>query len=260
MWRPEDPQGDEAGKVKYDVVQYTRGVVLDLGCGPKKAFPHFIGIDSGKDTELFGIAMKPDLVVADCADLSETIQDASVDAIFSAHLLEHIEDYRAALKDWWRCLKVGGHLVLYLPHKAFYPNIGQPGANPDHKHDFEPADIIDAMRDVEAGWDLVERENRNEGMEYSFLLVFRKEAIVGHRYSWMADSFNRNQKQRALYRLAQVDEFVEAPADRLPEVVQLMVRHLVVVLDEPGIDVRIMPQDVLPLGRRHERDVVALPL
>ena len=52
MWRPEDPQGDEAGKVKYDVVQYTRGVVLDLGCGPKKAVPHFIGIDSGKDTDL----------------------------------------------------------------------------------------------------------------------------------------------------------------------------------------------------------------
>ena len=55
VWRLEDPMGDEASKVKYDVVEYTRGAVLDLGCGPSKAFPHFIGVDSCKDTELFGI-------------------------------------------------------------------------------------------------------------------------------------------------------------------------------------------------------------
>ena len=129
VWKVTDPQGGESAKVKYDIVQYTRGVVLDLGCGPAKTFPHFVGIDSGKDTELFGIQMKPDLVVDDCADLSGTIEDASCDAVFSSHLLEHIEDYKAALKDWWRCIKVGGHLALYLPHKAFYPNVGQPGAN-----------------------------------------------------------------------------------------------------------------------------------
>ena len=46
-WRAEDPMGDEASKVKYDIVEYTRGAVLDLGCGPSKAFPHFIGVDGG---------------------------------------------------------------------------------------------------------------------------------------------------------------------------------------------------------------------
>lgn len=194
-WRPNDPQGDEAGKVKFDVVQYTRGVVLDLGCGPKKAFPHFLGVDSCKDTDLFGIAIKPDLHVLDCADLSATIEDASVDAVFSSHLLEHIDDYKAALQDWWRCIKVGGYLVLYLPHKAFYPNIGQPGANPDHVHDFEPADIIDAMRDAEGGWDLVEREDRNEGNEYSFLLVFKKLETLTRRFGWMLDAFGRAKRK-----------------------------------------------------------------
>ena len=93
--------GDEASKVKYDIVEYTRGAVLDLGCGPSKAFPHFIGVDSCKDTELFGIKMRPDLVVEDCTDLGPYIKDESCDAIFSSHLLEHIEDYRGALKDWW---------------------------------------------------------------------------------------------------------------------------------------------------------------
>lgn len=183
-WRPDDPQGNEAAKVKYDIVEYTRGAVLDLGCGPHKAFPHFIGVDSCKDSELFGIEIKPDLKVEDCSDLSEVIEDASCDAVFSSHLLEHIEDFKAALTDWWRCIKEGGYLVLYLPHKRFYPNVGQPGANPDHKHDFEPTDIIDAMRDMPTGWDLVRREDRDEGTEYSFLLVFQKLEHMAHRYSW----------------------------------------------------------------------------
>lgn len=184
-WRPDDPQGNEAAKIRWEIVPYTRGAVVDLGCGPNKAFPHFIGIDSCKDTALFGIEMKPDVVVEDCSDLSGAVLTESCDAVFSSHLLEHIEDYPAALTEWWRCVKVGGYLVLYLPHKSFYPHIGTAGANPDHKHDFEPVDIINAMRkivDAEGGWDLVERQQRNGADEYSFLLVFRKRAESGCRF------------------------------------------------------------------------------
>lgn len=185
VWNVNDPQGDEAGKVKFELVPYTRGIVLDLGCGPKKAFPHFLGIDSCVDTELFGIQMKPDVKVKDCADLSETVNDESVDGVFSSHLLEHIVDYKAALKEWWRCLKVGGHMSLYLPHKDFYPNIGTPGSNPDHKHDFLPQDIVSAMQEIAPGWDLVVQEERNDGMEYSFLLVFQKLFSSLQTQSWL---------------------------------------------------------------------------
>lgn len=174
VWRIDDPQGDEASKVKYDIVKYTRGAVLDLGCGPHKAFPHFIGIDNMVDTGLFGIEMKPDIVVADCADLSDTIIDGSCDAIFSSHLLEHIDNTEAALRDWWRCIKIGGYLVLYLPHRDLYPNIGTPGANPDHKHDFIPLEIIEIVQGISEGFNIVRDEVRNEGMEYSFLLVLQK--------------------------------------------------------------------------------------
>lgn len=257
VWRIEGPQGDEAGKVKYDVVEYTRGIVLDLGCGPKKAFPHFIGIDSGKDTELFGIQMNPDLVVQDCADLSATIEDVSVDAVFSSHLLEHIEDYRSALKDWWRCLKEGGHLVLYLPHKAFYPNVGQPGANPDHKHDFEPADIVDAMRDVNGGWDLVRREDRSEGAEYSFLLVFKKLDVWERRYSWM---IHRPKKTACVVRYGGFGDMLQA-ANVLPALkrqgyhVTMMTtpRGQNVIKADPNVDAWfIQDEDQVPNQELHD--------
>lgn len=172
MWQASDPQGNEAAKVRWDIVEFTRGKGLDLGCGPNKAFPHFIGVDSCKDAELFGISMKPDVQVETCEKL-DGVDDASQDFVFSSHLLEHIEDYAAALKEWWRVIRPGGHLVLYLPHKDAYPRIGQPGANPDHKHDFSQRDIERVMETL-GGWSLLVNEFRDQGNEYSFLQVWKK--------------------------------------------------------------------------------------
>lgn len=235
VWRAEDPQGDEAGKVKYDIVEFTRGAVLDLGCGPRKAFPHFIGVDSCKDTELFNIPIKPDVKVDDCADLSNTVEDESCDAIFSSHLLEHIPDFKAALKDWWRCIKVGGYLVLYLPHKDFYPNIGTEGANPDHVHDFLPTDIIDAMRDIGNGWELVRRQDRNEGTEYSFLLVFRKRDDSRIVHSWATDAFSGGRKKACVVRYGGFGDMIQA-ANILP-MLKRMGYHVTFMTTPKGQDI-----------------------
>jgi ADP-heptose:LPS heptosyltransferase len=97
-----------------------------------------------------------------------------MDFVFSSHLLEHLVDYEAALAEWWRVIKPGGYLCLYLPHKDLYPNIGTPGANADHKHDFLPADIAAAMKKIAVSFDLVRNEDRNEGNEYSFFQVYKK--------------------------------------------------------------------------------------
>lgn len=174
VWRIDDPQGNEAAKVKYDIVRYTRGRGLDLGCGPSKAFPHFIGVDSGKDTQLFGVQMKPDVIVEDCSNLS-LFSSESMDFVFSSHLLEHIEDTQSALAEWWRVIKPGGYLVLYLPHRDLYPNVGTEGANPDHKHDFVPADIRAALlARSDRNIHMEAQEVRADAREYSFLQIFRK--------------------------------------------------------------------------------------
>lgn len=185
-WRIDGPQGNEAAKIKHLIVPYTRGRVLDLGCGPFKCWPHFIGVDNGHHAREFGWQYKPDIDVDDCTRL-DLFRDESVDAVFSSHLLEHIEDYREALKEWWRVIKPGGHLVLYLPHKDHYPNIGQPGANPDHKHDFRPHEVVEAVGEASKGFDLVVNEDRNGGDEYSFLLVFKKNEAGDERFRRSCD-------------------------------------------------------------------------
>lgn len=177
VWRLTDPQGNEAAKVAWDVLPYIGHTGLDIGCGPAKVFPHLIGVDNCKDTQIFGIPMKPDFVVKDCTRLP--FKDGTTETVFSSHTLEHLEDYKAALAEWWRVLIPGGHLILYLPHADFYPNIGQPGGNPDHKHDFKPATIGAAICEIAPDWTMRVNEERNGGREYSFLQVYRKEA-EGH--------------------------------------------------------------------------------
>ena len=218
---------DEVGKCRWELVPYMRGNCIDLGCGPTKAFPHFWGVDSCKDVDMFGIPMRPDLKM-DVRDLSR-LASASYDLVFSSHTLEHLEDTRAVLKEWWRLVKMGGHMALYLPHADFYPRCdeksrqewkewvdqngsgfpntaaavetfaklrrergetavgaiyaGTPFSNPDHDHDFRPQDIVEAMKAIGGGFDLVECEEREGGEEYSFWLVFKK-ISSGVRESW----------------------------------------------------------------------------
>lgn len=177
------PHIQEWTKIVWELVPYTGGRGLDVGCGVNKAYPHMIGVDSKKDKELFNNNVKPD-VVADALDLG-MFADGSMDFVFSSHTLEHIQEHKKALKEWWRVIKPGGHLVLYLPHKDFYPNIGTEFANPDHVHDFLPQDIINAMKEI-GTWDLRRNEPRNDEDEYSFFQVFKKcRAGEGQKYSYL---------------------------------------------------------------------------
>lgn len=172
-WSLHTSQGFESDKVRFEVLPYLSRGGVDVGCGAKKVWPHMIGVDNGKDAELFGVTMKPDLMVGS-AERLELFADNSMHSVFSSHVLEHIEDWQAALREWWRIVKPGGHLVLYLPHADLYPNVGQPGANPDHKHDFRPEQILDFCRLAFPDWTLLQNQTRAQRNEYSFLLVLHK--------------------------------------------------------------------------------------
>ena len=180
MWKIDGPQGAESKKIVWEVAPYLKGRGLDLGAGMFKILPHAISIDSGEHSATFGHPFVANLRM-DCEKL-DAFSSQSMDFVFSSHLLEHIVNYKAALREWWRVIQIGGKLVLYLPHKSFYPNMGQPGANHTHVHDFMPQDIIDAMTEICSNavrYDLLECQDRNENDEYSMLLVFRK--IAGNK-------------------------------------------------------------------------------
>lgn len=207
VWNPNDPQGDEAAKIRHFIVPYTRGRVYDLGAGPFKAWPHFISVDNFDEWASFGQEWAPD-IRGDVTKL-DWFADASADAVFSSHLLEHLDDTQAVLREWWRVIKPNGYLCLYLPHKEFYPNIGQEGANPDHLHDFVPQDIIHAMEDCVGSWDLVENLERNERQEYSFLQVYQKLKGTGRRHSWR-EKWEDTRKRALVIRYGGIGDMIQA--------------------------------------------------
>lgn len=163
-WTAETSKGNEASKCRHRVLPFLRGTGVDLGCGPDKIHHKAIGVDKG--------------IGAGICHSVETLPmfgDGALDYVFSSHCLEDLPDTKTILCEWWRVLKVGGYMVLYLPHKDLYPNIGQPGANPAHVHDFVPEDILQICRKNFA-CRLIRNDTHAEENEYSFEIILQKKA------------------------------------------------------------------------------------
>jgi predicted SAM-dependent methyltransferase len=170
-WSLENSKNDESAKVRWELVPYMRGRCLDLGCGPYKVFPHFIGVDNGHHWGHMGTDVR-----VDTAEKLDLFADESCDLTYSSHLLEHIhyENVPATLKEWMRVTKKGGHMILYLPAEGDYPSVGHPHANPDHKWNVSYDLVVGAMEKVPCDWDMVDFQERHEADEYSLLFVFKK--------------------------------------------------------------------------------------
>ena len=70
--------------------------------------------------------------------------DNSQDAVFASHCLEHIRDYRAVLRDWFRVVCIGGFVVIAVPNKYLYERrAGLPSRfNGDHRRFYSPASLL----------------------------------------------------------------------------------------------------------------------
>ena len=71
-------------------------------------------------------------------------EDESQDAVFSSHCLEHIDDYKGALREWHRVLRVGGFMLISVPHQFLYEKRPAPPSrwNGDHKRFYTPASLM----------------------------------------------------------------------------------------------------------------------
>jgi len=83
-----------------------QGKKLNLGCGNKRE-PGYIGVDIFSGPNVDEIFELDDIPYA----------DGTIEAIHSEHALEHVGWHRAeeALKEWFRVLKPGGVVNLYMP-------------------------------------------------------------------------------------------------------------------------------------------------
>lgn len=98
-------------------------------------------------------------------------ESESLDFVHTSHCLEHIDDYVAALQEWYRVLKVGGYMIITVPHQMLYEKkrIIPSRWNLDHKRFYTPAKLL---REVEVslpvnGYRIERLIDNDEGYDYS---------------------------------------------------------------------------------------------
>ncbi len=129
------------------------------------------------------------------AQYLSSLGDSEFDFVYSSHTLEHMVDAGLSLQNWWRVLKPGGFLIVYIPHRDLYEKkTTLPSRwNADHKHFFlpdadEPPDTIGVkamierslttyeviyIRECREGWTISDPLIHSNG-EYSIEFVLRK--------------------------------------------------------------------------------------
>lgn len=77
------------------------------------------GLDIGCGEDPLPLCDKWDLPQGDATYLSG-VPNESYDFVYSSHCLEHLDDPDAAVLNWWRVLKPGGHLIIAVPDEDLY--------------------------------------------------------------------------------------------------------------------------------------------
>lgn len=131
--------GEESGKSDFrrsangDYKKYFSGVGIDVGYRGYREDVMPIANSIGVDTDYPGYDGK-----------TLPFESETLDFVHSSHCLEHIEDYKAALQEWHRVLKVGGYMIITIPHKFLYEKRkNKPSKwNIDHKRFYTPASLL----------------------------------------------------------------------------------------------------------------------
>jgi SAM-dependent methyltransferase len=99
------------------------------------------------------------------AEFMETVADGSYDFVFASHCLEHLRDPRGGIRNWFRILRPGGHLIVNVPEEDLYEQGVFPSTfNRDHKSTWTvfkerswsegSVNVIDLLRGLGAAADI----------------------------------------------------------------------------------------------------------
>ena len=121
---------------KQAILKYCIGKGVEIGCGGNKIVDDIVGVDiTPKDSRgiagcQIGRKSQADITVT---DYKLPFKDNEFEYLVARHVLEHIVDDMAALREWVRVLKHGSLMTIAVPDEEYVD--GMP-LDPTHKHTY----------------------------------------------------------------------------------------------------------------------------
>jgi SAM-dependent methyltransferase len=147
--------------------------VVELGCGPKKTVPRAIGVDRVAYGEqvpgtMVDFKSKADII----ANVEEKlpIESERFDTGIARHILEHVVDPVAAVREWGRIIKHDGRLIIAVPNHELRNSIP---LNIEHVHAWTPQSLKNFMESQ--GWKTIDMLDPQNNI--SFVGVFQKNGV-----------------------------------------------------------------------------------
>jgi predicted SAM-dependent methyltransferase len=109
----------ECAKLREYLAPYCKGCGMEVGSGGDALVPHAITMDMPDDKRYANVGKLPIQLKGDCRDLY-WFRNGVLDFLSNSHTLEDFPNTIEVMKEWTRVLKIGGYLVLNLPHEMKY--------------------------------------------------------------------------------------------------------------------------------------------
>tara|TARA_Y100000310_G_C20634498_1_gene790459 strand:+ start:606 stop:1163 length:558 start_codon:yes stop_codon:yes gene_type:complete len=148
---------------------------LNLGCGEFKK-KGYVNVDASK-------RVNPD-VVHNLDKFPYPFKDGEFDLIEADHVIEHLYDPFKVMAELHRILKVGGKLIIRVPH------FSRGFTHPDHKRGFDVTFPYYFRSDFKGGYTGYSFKLDSMGLRW-FAQPYLKKSVLGRGSFFVASSFGR---------------------------------------------------------------------
>jgi SAM-dependent methyltransferase len=158
---PETNRSDKYRTESGFYERYMQGVGLDIG---------YKGSLRVAETVLpTAIGIEPDYPGYDGLHLP--FESASQNYVFASHVLEHVDTPVEHIAEWFRVLKVSGHLIICVPHRDLYEKkLSLPSKyNRDHRRFYLPSNLLNEVEQALPinAWRIEALRDNDDGYNYS---------------------------------------------------------------------------------------------
>ena len=130
----------ETEKYRHITAKYCDGCGVDVGSQGNPVVPWAISFDQTiEKCDAYTCGKRYTVHLrGDCRALP--FESDSLDFVYSSHLIEDFvfSDWTPIIKEWVRCLKPGGNLIVLVPEITLWNNAIKAGQPPNCSHKYEP--------------------------------------------------------------------------------------------------------------------------